>query len=315
MFDGFFINGAIANSFFFCLSGFLFLYSFFNLNEMDQHDYRKYLKKRFVRIFPVYWFYTALTLLFWLFCNYFFKYNFFKWIKADFSYFFRSVFCLPINFFKVDFPIIPPGWFLTAECFFYLIGALCFVFGLRKFLFFISFWIVNIIVWNVILKSAFFYAEMLFFNFFIGMACSLLIKRKVFNFICSIIAMIVGMVLLILTLFALTYKIIEHSVCVDLFIDMIFALIIYGVCGFESSCEKNTSFSLFNFLNGGYDIYLTHFILISILIPVFDKFIKINEILTFVIIFFITIAIGHLSYFIFNKKITLKFSEFLLKKG
>ena len=80
LFHGLFIQGWCGVDFFFVLSGFLMIWTY---NERTSPI--AYVKKRFIRIYPVYWMYTLVTLIMNLFIVLIFDSSLISWINLDLS--------------------------------------------------------------------------------------------------------------------------------------------------------------------------------------------------------------------------------------
>lgn len=130
---------------FFILSGVTIVY-FHNNDGKSMCDMLKFLKKRFLRIFPVYWIYIAIT----LFLNYAFDGKVLTWHTKTYKDILKSVCCFPAAVFE-NHPttLIPPAWFLSYVVLFYLVYAILrYMFGNNGFKLGERIWIVLIFVLN-----------------------------------------------------------------------------------------------------------------------------------------------------------------------
>lgn len=110
-------HGYLAVDLFFVLSGFVLCLSSYNLfQQFNFNNYKSFMFKRFVRIFPLY---ICITLLF------FFLYN------GKLSKLLVNVTLFQGLTFKYNNSIIPPGWSLTNEWIIYFLFPFLFYFILR----------------------------------------------------------------------------------------------------------------------------------------------------------------------------------------
>ena len=117
---GFFAMGNAGVDFFFVLSGFLI----FHIHRQDfgkPERLRIYLRKRFVRIFPIYWVVSLLVIP-----AYFLVSHFGQGDETRPSVIFNSIFLLPME----RSPILVAGWSLRHEILFYFWLAL--LIGIRR---------------------------------------------------------------------------------------------------------------------------------------------------------------------------------------
>src|ERR1039458_8235926 len=104
---------------FFVISGFIMVYTSFKL-KTDSFSTKKFLIKRAIRIYPIYFIYSFFYLLF---------YHYFasgKNLTVD--QFFGSIFLLP----GYSYYIIGPGWTLAYEVYFYACFSIAMVLGLTR---------------------------------------------------------------------------------------------------------------------------------------------------------------------------------------
>ncbi|MEA5258958.1 acyltransferase [Arcicella aquatica] len=115
----FFGFGFAGVDLFFVISGFII--HFTSKQYLDQPAYfTEYLKKRFLRVFPIYWVVmTGLFLLGWLISNVLNKDVFSTAYPHTFSAYFQTYFLVPFHF-----AINPVTWTLSFELFFYLCFSL-----------------------------------------------------------------------------------------------------------------------------------------------------------------------------------------------
>lgn len=104
--------GAFGVELFFCISGFIMMYS------TQKKEQPHFLVKRLIRIIPLYYFITIITLLAILFVPSMFQEVHFEW-----SYFFKSLCFIPFDItgqYTIQ-PLMRIGWTVNYEILFYLI--------------------------------------------------------------------------------------------------------------------------------------------------------------------------------------------------
>ncbi len=104
--------GAFGVELFFCISGFIMMYS------TQKKEQPHFLLKRFIRIIPMYYFITIITLLAIIFVPSMFQEVHFEW-----AYFFKSLCFIPFDItgqYTIQ-PLMRIGWTVNYEILFYLI--------------------------------------------------------------------------------------------------------------------------------------------------------------------------------------------------
>lgn len=143
----FFGFGFAGVDLFFLISGFII--HFTSKQYLGKPNYwREYLKKRFFRVFPIYWIVmTTLFLLGWFFSNILQKEVLNTAYPHTFSAYFQTYFLVPYHF-----AINPVTWTLSYELFFYLVFSILI---LSKRLWFISVFILLGSVINMVFGNSF----------------------------------------------------------------------------------------------------------------------------------------------------------------
>lgn len=306
LFHGLFIQGWCGVDFFFVLSGFLMIWTY---NERTSPI--AYVKKRFIRIYPVYWMYTLVTLIMNLFIVLIFDSSLISWINLDLSGLIRSFLCLPTNVAINEMPIIPPAWTLSYEIFFYIISLFLYIYGRRIFR-------GILIVWGglIITRTGFiisnpyidFILDPLFLEFLGGMLIAQIIKYKKSKKIENVISLGVGIVWLVVfwSMENMEIDILTHFNRVFKF-GVAFAFIVYGAVGLEISGmfknRKNFGSSILEFLERiSFSLYLVHYPLVAML-SIMCRKLHISAIVAFVAISFICILAGGISHYLIEKNI------------
>lgn len=124
---------------FFVISGFIMIYTTAR-SERSLAVARKFIVSRIVRIVPIYWLLTLVTLL----LSYIFPSGFNRDF-AELAKIFGSFFFIPVRSFELDtfradvMPILGLGWTLNYEMFFYVIFAASLLMSVRRGAFFVIF--------------------------------------------------------------------------------------------------------------------------------------------------------------------------------
>ena len=251
---------------FFIISGFIMIYI-----KRSQKNVLYFLKKRIIRILPLYWFFNILYLfLFILFPTSF------RTLQISSDNFFLSLLFLN-QYINLEKPIITAGWSLEYEMLFYILFAICMLFkNIKLFYFFIIF--------LLFLLS---FLDFLYIEFLFGILIGIfyinknkLIKNILKNYSCFILTF--GFFTLFISFFFYeeTHRTIKYGIpC---------AFIVLG-----SIFSKQISNKYIIFLgNASYSIYLSHIFcvigtakLFKIIAPNFNGITLVVIILTFSLLF------------------------------
>lgn len=119
-------TGAAGVDLFFVISGFVMVQSTRGMFGQKGAS-EAFIRRRLIRIVPLYWFYTSIMLVLVL-LPFTLRGQVFSWIFTFKSFFFIPAFN-PSN--GLDLPLLPPGWTLSYEMYFYLIFSLLLCFHKR----------------------------------------------------------------------------------------------------------------------------------------------------------------------------------------
>lgn len=182
-FLGFFHGwGANGVDIFFIISGFLMLHTQFN----NKKHFLLFIKLRFIRIVPLYWFVS-----FSLIVAYIFFPNLFRETQINIDWILKSLFFLSNIFFE-KYPLVLVGWTLEYEIFFYLIFGFSLIFN--KWLFSIIFIILFVIFLSTLISN-YLLIEML-----LGMFVAIIFQRFDIKKFFGFISLIFGIFLILISL-------------------------------------------------------------------------------------------------------------------
>lgn len=119
--------GAAGVDLFFVISGFIMVIT----HRRDRGDLRsalKFWRKRFIRIFPLYWIWTSLLLSLWL-CGIALRSH-----HYDLSFIALSYLLWPVSYeSRLLHPLLDQGWTLSFELYFYVLFGISIAFGLTRY--------------------------------------------------------------------------------------------------------------------------------------------------------------------------------------
>lgn len=310
--NGIFIGGWFGVDFFFVLSGFIMVY----IHHKDLENRKNiisFFKKRFIRIFPVYWFIASIYLFFLFYTS--------KLVWSnDYIYIIKSYLLLPSSIS----PFLGVAWSLVYECFFYFIFGLGLFLGLKIMKYILITWLILIIVFSFFTSQS--NPTFIFNNFILEFLFGCIVgyhfvynKNKFSNkpkiFIFS--GLIILVCMYIFTLF--TEFAIKSSIESRFGYGIASALIIFGAANFNSIKDNKINNILLKFGDASYTLYLIHPIVLGIAYKSTSFYFK-NH-LNFVNLFgffvlLIVIIISVFFHIYVEKKVILFFSNLLsIKKN
>ena len=301
-------RGNLGVDFFFVLSGFIIVFAHHNdINQPDRA--REYLMKRFIRLFPVYWLYTA------IFCILVaLGFGSASIVPESFSNWISTLLLIRLDSFELP---ITPAWTLIHELAFYLIFATLI---LNR-----TIGIMVMFVWLLAGGIVFQYPEEgarlplttyfspLNFNFLIGMAAFYALKhaqninlKPAFPF---------GLALFILIYFleskGMTYNYLQLAYAAS------FGFIIVGAAAYERAGFPASRFKLLSLIgDASYTIYLTHLAFLGLIAKIVIKlsgFVAVNSLVVYFVTFCITILCGCLLYLFVERPLLRLCRKHLLK--
>lgn len=254
--------GTTGVAFFFVLSGFLMIYTYKPMKCRD------YLKKKFLRIFPVLWIYTLGTVLLDCVFRRYIGWNFTEWADIDLKMVLKSLLCVPIIEHSNEI-VIPPAWTLSFEIWFYIIGVVLIVAGEKIYFGVLATWTVLIIIGSLA-GSNLFVLDSLFLELIMGSFVAYIIKKDVIQFK-SVPLIGWGGVILFATALCSETEIV-HIECINRLPHWIkygipAACIVLGATKCKLLLKpKGTLYKILSVVaDHSYSIYLTHYITIRVM--------------------------------------------------
>lgn len=290
--DHYWSNGAIGVDIFFVISGFVMAMSTAKLStDYKTHFYSAwtFMKRRLVRVVPLYWFYTLLkTALVLILPSLALR------TSIDPNHLLASMFFIPsISPWGLIQPTLPVGWTLNFEMLFYVVFSIAIAFGTAriKFCFFIFLFIFSVAqVFSefIVLK---FYGQSLLFEFIIGMGIAHLYIRHsdVIKKIGLLTGIIGAMLILGLNFKDSLYGFSTWGVIAG-------TIVFFAVC-LEPWIARSRFASKMTFLGDcSYSIYLSHTFVVPLGVLVLKNLGFQESMIIVPLICFAVIVVGILSY-------------------
>ena len=297
--------GSFGVDIFFIISGFIMVFITHN-RPMREKKIETFLKKRFIRIVPLYWFYTLLALAIYLIMPE--RVN----SGGGETEILKSFFLLPLD--KGQVYLLNVAWTLHYEFIFYILFAIGLFFSQKyRYLF------VGLMILTSLIYKAFFVddttsyivhslASDIFFEFAMGMLLFFLIDKKEFPLVLSLVSLIIGIML-----FYFIFSGEKITYLYHLYTGVSAFLICFGVVSMERVWRRKEIKFLSKIGDASYTLYLLHpFVLVGTLM-VYNKvthFVPKSETLFIVLLFVSAIVVSYGAYIFIEKnliKITKKY--------
>lgn len=282
------IYGSFGVDVFFVLSGFIMFISIYNKNQSS----KSFILNRLFRIMPLYWFYTVLLLFFASIIGY----KFFN-LSFNLETIIKSFLLIPHNNLNGVgyYPILYVGWTLIYEMFFYFVLALSLFIRKEKAL------LISVLVLFFIPIIFYSFQLILFGNnkfllweFISGITLGYVYYsenvKKIINSYYFILITIISIIIIHILLGWNFYsKFLISTLMVALFLAS------------EDKNREKSKFVQFLIYNGNisYSIYLSHIIILGILLYFFKDSIK-NIFSEFFVVLILTFSVYYLSRFTYN---------------
>ncbi len=322
--NNFFNFGFVGVDFFFVLSGFIITYVHFNDLKFSK-NLEYFLKRRLIRLFPIYWLVALLTLMIYISSTPAYLRD--LGLTMDLrnplilQYLIKCFFLIP-----QEIPyLVGPSWSLSYELYFYLVFAFSIVLGYKFAKYLLPLWALIIIVYNLTTHhNNFFYLDfllnILILEFLVGCLLAYLVIRKFqFRYIYIFLVMAITLTLIYLEvdIQGLSY---ERNIYSVLLFSLFFASMTFVAVKFDTD-YPNIKYSKLLLLIGdaSYSIYLIHNMTLSALTRscaiVLKKF-NLSFSLTFlnILIIIAVIITGVILHLTAEKYLIAFFNRKLLKK-
>ena len=296
---GFFTFGGAGVDMFFVLSGFIITYTSKNALKKSA-SFIAFLKRRFIRIYPVYWVIITIFLLIQLALPAFYKTHYILTL----SNLFNTYFLLPDHVM-----LNSVSWTLTYEIFFYILFSLAFLIKSNRLL------ITLTILYVIILIVAPFYSFLNLYNnrwiniilypmnieFFMGIAVALLVPRINFNI--SKLLILLGLLFFITAAYFSNadFYIFKNAFNRVIVFGIPSMILLLGVVRMEITKQYKVH-NIFLYLGeASYSLYLIHLPILVAGIKILDKFNFGNNIILQIVTIFLIIIICSISILFFKK--------------
>jgi peptidoglycan/LPS O-acetylase OafA/YrhL len=317
LFSGVFIIGWSGVDFFFVLSGFIIFYTSYG-HFGDLAYLREYVRKRFVRVFPVYWLYTAIVLA--IDCALFYAVHkhLLGWAELTPVGVLSDLFLLPTNMGINDAPILPPAWTLTYEVFFYAAFGLLLIAGKRAALAIVAAWVCLIVAASFGFRNdplSFLYVagNPRNFEFLMGCAAGYILSMPLHpsaRYI-GFVSLIVGCLLLAAAWTNAQMEFAWHAKMDALHFGVPYFLIVLGIALIDKTGSAYTGLvgrAAIGLGNASYSIYLVHFLVVIICVAIASR-LGLPSIVSFFVISAVALGAGLVAYRYVERPLLLKMSR------
>ena len=318
-YGNFFNFGFIGVDFFFVLSGFIITYIHFeDLHSPSGNSIKNFFKKRFLRIYPIYWIIALVTFLIYLKST--------PWFLKDAGLKMDLTSPVILKFLAESFLLIPNenmrlvgvAWTLSYEILFYLVFGLSIIYGFKFAKIIALIWILLVVSYNVMspLKTEYlsFLFNVIVLEFLFGCVVAYLIRKNVkISYLILLPALIVLFILLLMNI-EIDGLVFKRDLTNVTLMGLFFATLTYMAVEFDKTNIIKYPAVLVLIGDASYSIYLSHNMFLSALTKLYGK---LNPnygttgymALVATIIFLTVIFLGVLIHLFIEKKM-LKFLNF-----
>ena len=294
-----FIFGGEGVDVFFILSGFIITYS--NIKSIPKTaDIGKFLKKRIIRIYSIYWVIISLILLLQLFLPFFYKTHFqFTITKL------LNTYLLLLNYFMLN----DVNWSLTNKLFFYLLFIIALITPKKNHILLLLFiYLAFLILFSTVLdvkspSNNFIYLLLFPINIVVLLGIDVVMSIKIFSINSSIPFLILGIVLFIdAAIFTNTDNfILNNSYNRVILYGFPSFIIILAFVKYELNNQVNIPSLFLKLSDASYSIYLFHLPLVATFFKIVFKLHITNYLLIVLLSGGLVIAVCYASIVIYNK--------------
>ena len=284
--------GTFGVDIFFIISGYIMAHITKNLHQ-KREGVRVFLKKRFVRIVPLYWFYTLIALAIFVLMPE--RIN----SSGGETLILKSFFLFPLG--ENENYLVNVAWTLLYELIFYIVVSFGLFFSRKKGVTFIMGLLLFSVLSSIFLPmkglnyNILTFFDPIFIEFFLGMLLYfLLVEFKNIAWYISLLSLFIG-----LFLFYALYSGLTVSGIHRIDSGTIAFLIGFAVISLEKFWLKKSSKLLKIIGDASYSIYLVHPFVLVVVLMVYKKFPNIflqSEALLIVVMFMASLIMGYFSY-------------------
>ncbi|MDO7786778.1 acyltransferase family protein [Desulforamulus aquiferis] len=313
LFNGLLVVGRCGVDFFFVLSGFIIYYANYSIIG-NPAQFNKYIRRRFNRIYPIYWVYTLMTIAVHFVLLHFTGKGLIYWISINLDNILRTFSLYPVNTAILEAPIIPVAWTLTYEILFYFMFSLLILLKPKLAIPILSIWAAAVTL-NLFLplNSDILLIDVILgiknMEFFMGCLAAHLFIRQYFKLPRYLLRLSItlGVILFVIscwynvaTGYILDYMHKTHIITfgVPFFIIILFTTMLEEQ--FPSPTGKIKGLLLY-LGNASYSIYLTHFVILALMNITLLKLYGLDSLAIFIISSLSSLIIGCLSYSFIEK--------------
>jgi len=303
--------GTFGVDIFFIISGFIMTYTSIKLYQQP-HAIRDFLKKRFIRIIPLYWFFTLIAL------SVFLLFPQLVNSSGGETELMKSFFLLPLR--AEENYLVSVGWTLEFEFTFYIIFAFGLLFSQLRgniFVFFIlslSFMGSLLLPDSMMNYISYAFVNNLFFEFALGMLLYYITQNiKQIHFLFSMALILGG-----LTWFYATfsgYPLTEIRAIDSGIPAFLFA---FGLISLEDVLRKRASSLLLKLGDSSYSLYLAHPFVLVIVFSFYRKLENVlpqNEFLINMTMIISSLIVGYFVHILVEKKLIILAKSFFIKRN
>lgn len=305
--NGIFSVGWVGVDFFFVLSGFIMVYAH-KEDYVNRTNIVTFFKKRFLRIYPIYWVIASISLCLMLVSH---KLS----LPTDGSYILKSLLLIPDT--KAPFLIV--AWSLIFECFFYLVFGIGIYFGVKVMKYFFLTWLVIIIVSNFITlpTSNLFIFNNFILEFIFGCIVGYLFafNSNTYNFKPATLIWVGCIILVAMWIVCLNSNFgLKQSIESRLVYGLSASLIILGLANLSTQNKVKTAAIFLLLGNASYVLYLIHPIVLAVVFKASVSFLnKYDSLVLFfgVFVFLICLTVGIFFHLMVEKPLMKKLNSLL----
>lgn len=294
--------------YFFALSGFM-IYYIYQRDFGNPKKLKTFLYSRFIRIYPIYWILSLCVLPVYILYPSFGQGN-----EHQLNTIITSLLLFP----NENEPVLSVAWSLVHTVFFYLAFAVVFIKNknVSRFLF-LSWALISLGFATKFFTSTNFYLNFLFNGnnlvFLVGVLCSYFVMKIKLPILVAWLIVVIGIIGFPAAWFNTQYQLFQISL--QLITSLASGLLIFGLASIDLQTEINIPVFAKYLGEASFSIYLTHFLIMSVLC----KFLKITSILGdhyfFISILLMVVATigGCLVYSILEKPLYRRIKAFRIK--